>query len=121
MMNPADETYASVARQLRSLQTQVRGLPSAKNVTHHTRAQRNALADMQDALADAAKLAHDITKTDDPVVRRESRRRCIEHLEAFREALLAASSLDLVDSVDVAHLGALGDMVSEHVHAAATE
>lgn len=110
-----DLEVLSLSREIRALQAAVRGLSSLKLRDTHGRSQHEARRDIFDSLASAAKLSLDAGKTDDEDVRRDSLSRCDKLMDAFREALLAASRLDLIDAVDVAHISALGDRLQNRM------
>lgn len=110
-----DGEVMSLSREIRALQAAVRALPSMKLSNVLDRSQREANKAIIDSLANAVKLSHDAGKTDNSEIRQDSLVRCDESMEAFREALLAASRLDLVDAVDVAHISALGDRLQSRM------
>lgn len=104
-----------ITGELRRIQGYVRSLPSMKNMSELDRQHRQVAAKLNGLLSDAQKLANDAAKTDTPDIRRTSLLRCSVCLDEFREALLAASTLGLVDVVDVAHISALADQVNDLV------
>lgn len=115
MLVHMDEESSYITSQLRKLEKYVRTLPNMRGATSLPRAQRDSLLDLQDALADARKLAHDAATSEVLVVKIASYQRCVEGLEQFRQALLMASQFDLVDTVDVAQLSAMADLVADVV------
>lgn len=112
---PDEEAVSALYRQLRQLYSSVRLLPVTKQLPKLGRAQRDAMNDILSSLDQALRLARDAGKSEDDIVILSSLKRCQEQLDMFQEALLAASGYDIVDSVDVAHLSALGSQIHDQL------
>jgi hypothetical protein len=113
MLEHMDEESVVITVQLRKLEKYVRTLPMMRKLRTLDRAGRESLHMMGDTLSEASRLARDAANTEVPDIRRNSLERCREQLEAFRQALLGASQYELVDTVDVAHLSAMADLVND--------
>lgn len=109
MLDVMDEESSYISTELLKLEKYVRTLETMRNATTLSRVERDHMFDLRDTLADARKLANDAATSEITDIKLSSFSRCQEQLEAFREALLAASQYNLVDTVDVAHLSAMAD------------
>lgn len=114
------ELDPSILKPVRDVQKYVRNIPAVRQRHTLDRAARHALGDMVDALDEAYRLANDAVRSEDPRIQRLSIVRALEHLEAFRAALLLASQHDLVDTVDVAQFSAVAEQASDGLSAALT-
>jgi hypothetical protein len=107
----------SATAQLRKLEKYVRVLPIMRQLHRLGRQERDSLSDVQDVLLDARKLAHDGDTSDNLTIKVASYERCVEQLEAFRQAMLSASQLDLLDAADVAQLSAMAEQAADTISA----
>lgn len=110
-----DSEELSIRQRIKKLERYVRLLSAFKRLASLGRDERGSLLVLSEHLADAGKLVHDASATEDPIVRADGRGRAVDQLIEFRQSLLVASQYDLADAADVAELSAMSDQIIDAI------
>lgn len=90
-------------------------LPAAKQLNMLDRPAREAMITLRDAASGARVAIAKYWGNDDTKQQQQALEEAVENLKLLQATILIASQHDLLDTVDVAHLSALAEQISERL------
>jgi hypothetical protein len=105
----------SPSQQVKRLEKYIYNLKAARELNMLSVAPREAMIALRTNVTAARTRTEDYFNADDTREQVTALEQSLEYLEAVRQGILQASTYDLLDAVDVAHLAALTEQIIERL------